>query len=243
MGELFLSPNYNIRPADMPVDMLIMHYTGMASGEAALARLCDPTAKVSAHYLVDQNGAIHKLVAEKNRAWHAGASCWAGREDINSRSIGIEIVNPGHEFGYQNFPVSQMVAVVELAQDIVTRHKIKPPQVLGHSDVAPLRRRDPGEHFDWALLASASVGMWVEPAPIKASANDEIDAAIIQRLLGAYGYQIPTTGYFDDETRAVIRAFQRHFRPARIDGMADASTLSTLEVLLSAARPFGVSTA
>lgn len=153
------SPNYNER-ASGAIDMLVLHYTGMISCEHALVRLCGPAAKVSAHYLIDEMGLVYRLVAEERRAWHAGVSSWAGARDINSRSIGIELVNPGHELGYRNFPVLQMQALAELAQEILARHPIPPHRVLGHSDVAPGRKQDPGELFDWEWLAGQGIGMW-----------------------------------------------------------------------------------
>jgi len=145
------SPNHDAR--DAPIDMLVLHYTGMQSAAAALERLCDPAAKVSAHYTIDEDGIVYAHVPEERRAWHAGQSFWAGRRNVNGSSIGIELVNPGHEFGYRAFPQAQIAALIELARGILARHAIAPSRVLGHSDVAPARKDDPGELFPWASLA------------------------------------------------------------------------------------------
>jgi N-acetylmuramoyl-L-alanine amidase len=216
------SPNFEPRRAGAAVDMLVVHYTGMRSAAAALARLCDPAAKVSAHYLIDEDGAIHRLVAEDMRAWHAGASSWRGEGDVNGRSIGIELVNPGHEFGYRPFPEAQMAALEGLAGEIVSRHAIPARHVLGHSDVAPGRKTDPGELFDWPRLARAGIGLW--PGD-EGAAGDPIDG---DELLIGFGYDIGATG---DARTAAIEAFQRHFRPARIDGVMDRGTSARLAAL------------
>lgn len=226
------SPNHDARPAGGIVDMLILHYTGMTSGEAALARLTSPDAKVSAHYLIEEDGAIWRMVAEDRRAWHAGLSFWAGRRDINAHSIGIELVNPGHEWGYRPFAEPQMAALEALARDIVARHPIRPEFVLGHSDVAPPRKEDPGELFDWKRLARAGIGIWpdfaTEPGDIPQ------DAAAAQRRLSAIGYEVPQSGALDKSTRAVVTAFQRHFRPARCDGALDLETRARIAVVAAA---------
>src|SRR4051812_42351812 len=156
------SPNFDARGPGTPVDILLLHYTGMQSGAAAVQRLCDPDAKVSAHYTVDEDGTVYAHVPEAKRAWHAGVSYWAGARDINARSIGIEIVNPGHEFGYRSFPDAQIEAVMSLSLDILSRHAVPPERVLGHSDVAPARKIDPGELFPWRALALAGIGLWPE---------------------------------------------------------------------------------
>ena len=163
------SPNFNERAG--PPDILLLHYTGMESGEAAIARLRDPEAKVSSHYVVEEDGRIFTLVAEERRAWHAGVSFWKGERDINGRSIGIEIVNPGHEFGYRPFPDAQIAAVIALATDIRTRWMIADGDIIGHSDVAPNRKIDPGELFPWKTLAQAGHGLWVEPDPAPGAAG------------------------------------------------------------------------
>lgn len=231
------SPNHDARPV-VP-DILLLHYTGMLTMQAALDRLRSPEARVSSHYLVDEDGTIMQLVAEAERAWHAGVSLWEYRNNLNSRAIGIEIVNPGHEFGYRPFPQKQIDAVTALSRDIVERRAIRPHHVLAHSDVAPTRKEDPGELFPWQHLAQANVGLWVAPAPIKDGAvlepGDAGEAVrALQSALAAYGYGLAPTGVFDAATVAVVTAFQRHFRPARVDGRADASTIKTLQDLLAA---------
>ncbi len=215
------SPNHGPRRGDGRIDMLILHYTGMKTAAEALERLCAPEAAVSAHYLIEEDGRILRLVPEERRAWHAGAACWAGRSDINSASLGIEIVNPGHEHGYRPFPERQMVALEELCRDLLRRHPIPPRHVLGHSDVAPQRKTDPGEFMDWQRLAQAGIGLWPDftrPAMAPATIGG------LQRALGAIGYDVPASGVLDPVTRNVIAAFQRHFRPACCDGEPDPET-------------------
>jgi N-acetylmuramoyl-L-alanine amidase len=223
------SPNYNQR--NVPIDILLLHYTGMQSAQAALDRLIDPSAKVSAHYVVDEDGTTYRLVAEEHRAWHAGAAYWAGATDINAHSIGIEIVNPGHEFGYRAFPMRQMEAVLDLAKDIVARHRIAPARVLGHSDVAPLRKEDPGELFDWHFLAENGVGLWPTPKPCAWS-----DAEFLLKL-GEYGYDLE--GPKDAEPAkvrpAAVMAFSRHFRPARLTPLPDSELKAVLNGLIDLA--------
>jgi N-acetylmuramoyl-L-alanine amidase len=219
--------------------MIVLHYTGMPSAEAALTRLTDPAAKVSSHYLVHEDGRIDQLVPEARRAWHAGVSSWKGVTGINACSIGIEIVNPGHEFGYRDFPDVQIEAVIALCQDIMVRHSIAPARVLAHSDVAPGRKEDPGERFPWHRLAARGVGLWAEPSAIVAGEalrpNDRSDdVAALQRMLARFGYAADATGSYDERTRDSVTAFQRHFRPARVDGVADVSTRDTLRRLLDA---------
>jgi len=224
------SPNHDARPAGQAVDILLLHYTGMATAAAALERLCDPAAKVSAHYCIDEDGTVIRLVDEGCRAWHAGVAAWAGAGDINARSIGIELVNPGHEFGYRAFPEAQMARLIALCRDILARHPVPPARVLGHSDVAPLRKQDPGELFDWARLAAAGVGLW----PGVAAPCDPLPAlSEIQAGLARFGYAVPQSGRLDDETRAVLAAFQRHFRPAAVTGAPDGETTGRLDALLA----------
>ncbi|MBN8980215.1 MAG: N-acetylmuramoyl-L-alanine amidase, partial [Rhizobiales bacterium] len=217
------SPNHEPRSA--AVDMIVLHYTGMATAKGALERLCDPEAKVSAHYLVGEDGAITQMVAEDRRAYHAGVSSWQGTTDINSRSIGIEIVNGGHDFGCPDFPPQQIDAVIRLCQDVQSRFAIPQANVLAHSDIAPSRKQDPGEKFPWKVLHEAGVGLWVAPAAI-ADGNalrigDESEAVgKLQTMLRAYGYGVEVTNTFGEMTRDVVTAFQRHFRPARVDGAA-----------------------
>ena len=235
------SPNFGPRPGPV-VDMLVLHYTGMRSAGEALARLCDPAARVSAHYLIDEDGSVHALVAEEMRAWHAGLGAWRGETDVNSRSIGIELVNPGHEFGYRAFPAAQIDAVMELAGAVLARHPIPARNVVAHSDVAPARKEDPGELFPWPLLAAHGLGLWpfdgdersaVRPAdqaalPEAADMPALPEAADIPALLARYGYDV------SDFVAAVV-AFQRHFRPGRIDGRVDSDTAGRLLWLLAVA--------
>lgn len=240
VSRLTASPNHDRRAVARP-DMIILHYTGMPRADEALKRLCAPESKVSSHYFIDELGEIVQLVPEDRRAWHAGVSSWEGATDVNSRSIGIEIVNPGHEFGYPDFTGAQIEAVIGLCRDVIARHQIRARRVLAHSDVAPARKADPGEKFPWARLAEAGVGLWVEPAPIERgpalSAGDRGEGVFrLQTELSRYGYGLNVTGLFDAETEAVVTAFQRHFRPARVDGRADSSVLLTLDRLLAADR-------
>lgn len=235
---LSLSPNHGARAGGEGPDMLLLHYTGMRTGQGALDWLLRPESHVSAHYLVFEDGAVHQLVAEKQRAWHAGQSFWQGETDINSRSIGIEIVNPGHDGGYPAFPDAQIDATIELCRDCAARWRIAPERVLAHSDVAPGRKRDPGEKFPWRRLHEAGVGHWVEPSASRSGryfqqgeSGQPIEA--LQSLLGLYGYDIDINGEFDFNTGDVVTAFQRHFRPARVDGIADVSTIETLHRLLA----------
>jgi N-acetylmuramoyl-L-alanine amidase len=236
VANVAASPNHEAR--DARIDILLLHYTGMQSAEEALGRLIDPEAKVSAHYLVYDDGRIDQLVPEARRAWHAGVSSWKGATDINARSIGIEIANPGHEYGYRDFPDVQIDAVIALCRDILSRRAIRRERVLAHSDVAPSRKNDPGERFPWARLAAAGVGLWVEPAPIVGgrtlSANDRgAEVEQLQKQLARFGYDLKITRFYDDNTRSVVTAFQRHFRPARVDGLADVSTRETLARLIA----------
>ena len=233
--RVVVSPNHEERKLGAP-DILLLHYTGMPSTEDAVQRLCDAQSKVSAHYVVDEDGRVSQLVPEQLRAYHAGDSSWEGESDINSRSIGIEIGNPGREYGYPDFPERQIAAVIALARDIVVRHAIRADRVLAHSDVAPGRKNDPGEKFPWAKLAAAGVGLWVEPRPLAAGAELGLGdkgepVRALQRNLADYGYGVEATGRFDERTRDVVIAFQRHFRPARVDGIADRSTRETLAAL------------
>lgn len=231
------SPNFDERM--LPVSMIVLHYTGMPDAEAALDRLTSPEAKVSCHYLVDEDGTVYRLVDEAKRAWHAGKSRWRGISDVNSASVGIEIVNPGHEFGYPDFPLRQTAAVISLCRSIITRRgPIAADRILAHSDVAPTRKQDPGEKFPWALLSESGIGHWVRAAPLDLEGSglrpgDRGDAVTrLQRTLRSYGYGIAETTSYDDATREVVTAFQRHFRQARVDGIADPSTLLTLRALI-----------
>ncbi len=230
------SPNFNERQGVAGPDILIMHYTGMQTCEAAVARLTSAEARVSSHYTIDEDGTIYAHVPEDLRAWHAGVSHWRGLSDINSRSVGIEIVNPGHEFGYRAFPSVQIDAVIALGREIVARHRIPARNVIAHSDIAPDRKEDPGELFPWKQLAASGVGLWVEAedngeASLALGATGERVAAM-QSALARYGYGVETNGLFDPYTRLVVVAFQRHFRPSLFDGVADGETLAILRALM-----------
>ena len=218
------SPNFGERAAGTHIDILLMHYTGMETGAAAVQRLCDPAARVSSHYTVDEDGTIYQHVAEISRAFHAGISYWAGATDINSHSIGIEIVNPGHEFGYCPFPKAQIEAVIALSRDIFTRHSILPQRVIGHSDVAPARKQDPGELFPWQALANAGVGVWPEQGRRKL-------VGTFEEGLRRYGYGMRPD--VDVSLEAATLAFQRHFRPGLLNGIADEECESLLAGLLA----------
>lgn len=230
------SPNFDARKG--PPDMVVLHYTGMQTGAEALARLCDPAAKVSAHYLIEEDGRLYSLVAEARRAWHAGVSFWKGERDINAVSIGIELVNPGHEFGYRAFADAQIAALIGLLDDIRSRWDIPDSRIIGHSDVAPDRKQDPGELFPWQALAAAGHGLWVEPAPAPGaplSIGDEgAGVFALQAGLTRLGYDLAPTGRFEAETAVTLSAFQRHWRPEPIDGIADGETRARLVHLLRA---------
>jgi len=238
------SPNFDERKDGRRPDMILLHYTGMQSGGAALQQLTKAASEVSSHYVVFENGRIVQCVPEDKRAWHAGESSWAGESDINSRSIGIEIVNPGHEFGYTDFPLRQIAATISLCTSIMTRRgPISADRILAHSDVAPARKQDPGEKFPWGLLSESGVGHWVRAAPLDLDGHglkpgDRGDAvARLQRTLRSYGYGLAETGVYDTATLEVVTAFQRHFRQTRIDGIADPSTLLTLRALIETRPP------
>ncbi len=214
------SPNWDPRPDGTVVDMVVLHYTGMRTGAEALARMCDPAAKVSAHYMIEENGTIQRLVDEDKRAWHAGVSKWRGHTDINSRSVGIELVNPGHEFGYRPFPTPQMLSLETLLRGVLRRHPIPHRNVVGHADVAPTRKEDPGELFDWRRLGRVGIGLMPS-----ARAGDYIPPAehgpgLLERI-----------GYDTADLTAATRAFQRHFRPINIDGRLDQDTLAKLHAV------------
>lgn len=233
------SPNFGERRGPIRPDCILLHYTGMPSAEGALALLRDPASEVSAHYFVREGGEVAQLVEESKRAWHAGAGSWAGQTDLNSASVGIEIVNPGHDGGSPPFPRRQIDAVIGLCRDIASRWGIRPERILAHSDIAPARKRDPGEHFPWDVLARAGVGHWIPPAPVVGGAlfgpgQEGPPIRALQAMLALYGYGVEITGVYDRQTKTVVTAFQRHFRPERVDGEADASTIATLRALVDA---------
>lgn len=214
------SPNFDERT--LPISMIVLHYTGMQDAASARARLCDPEAKVSSHYLLDEDGTLHRVVAEEHRAWHAGASHWRGITDVNSASIGIEIVNPGHEWGYRPFPEAQIEALLPLVADIKDRHGITRGNIVGHSDVAPVRKRDPGELFPWHRLARLRLAL---PRPTRNLLDPMWTQAGFLLALERFGYDVT-------DPMAAIMAFQRRFRPELIDGEIDAECRMILLALL-----------
>jgi N-acetylmuramoyl-L-alanine amidase len=242
------SPNFNTRSG--PPDMAVLHYTGMRTAEEALARMCDPASQVSAHYMIDEAGRVFRLVAEERRAWHAGKSSWRGQTDLNSASIGIEIVNPGHEFGYRDFPDAQIDAVIGVLDGVRARWDIPDHRILGHSDIAPGRKQDPGERFPWARLAEHGHGLWAQPdlPPVDPSTglsvmgpplglgDEGLGVFTLQAGLGKLGYNILPGGPYDEDTALIVAAFQRHWLPDQIgseaEGRADARLRVTLTALL-----------
>ncbi len=225
----YSSPSFNDRDPVVPLQFIILHYTGMKTGAEALQRLCDPKVKVSAHYMIEEDGRIFKLVDEGKRAWHAGQSFWRGITDLNSASIGIELVNPGHQFGYHAFPAAQIAALKELMHDLIKRHNLSPIHApLAHSDIAPLRKDDPGELFPWQELAQDGLGLW--PAP-ESDDYGHADDAEVQNLLRAIGYDCPMSGAYDRATRAALVAFQRHYHPDNLTGTPEKETTARLRAL------------
>jgi N-acetylmuramoyl-L-alanine amidase len=206
---MIVHPSPNVDAREGAVSFLVLHYTGMPTAQSAIDLLCSPAAKVSSHYVMDEDGTVYRLVDEADRAWHAGISYWRGARMLNDASIGIEIVNPGHEWGYRPFPAVQMAAVVELCQGILVRHTIPARNVVAHSDIAPNRKQDPGELFDWRGLAARGIGVWTDEfAPPGDFFAD----------LAAIGYDTSLP------EREVITAFQRHFLPGNLSGVVDAAT-------------------
>lgn len=237
------SPNHDLRKGGQnTIDTLVIHYTGMISAQKALERMVSPSAKVSAHWCIDEDGTIYKIVPENLRAWHAGISWWRGRRDLNDVSIGIEIVNPGHEFGYRPFTPPQMNSLVNLCQEILKRNPIHPLNVVAHSDIAPDRKKDPGELFDWSRLARKGIGIW--PNSIKKSPwhrplklNDHnSEVKLWQSKLAELGYGLVQDGIYGENTELVVMAFQRHYRQARIDGVLDHGTSNILDHLIEYAK-------
>lgn len=248
------SPNYNARPDKGEVGMLIMHTTCMADTQSALDRLCDPASQVSAHYVIDEDGQVYRLVDEEHRAWHAGVSFWGGETDVNGLSVGIEVAHPGPDENNNeaDFPEIQMQALIDLSQDILSRHPIPAHRVLAHSDVAPTRKTDPGSLFDWRRLAAAGIGFWSDCTaqdladlsspdlfhltPLRPSDKTPKNRQAVEQLqqaLKAFGYQITPDGDYGLATQTVMRAFQLHYRPECIDGVADATCCARLLDLLS----------
>lgn len=209
VNRVVQSPNWNERK--LPVSMVVLHYTGMKTADEALARMCDPAAEVSAHYLIDEEGMVTSLVPEQKRAWHAGRAYWRGVTDVNSASIGIELANPGHEWGYRPFPEPQMDALLPLLADIMDRHDIPRANVVAHSDVAPSRKQDPGEYFDWQRLGELGLALEIPAAKMNLFYDNP----------GAFYLALERFGYDIADGRAAVRAFQRRWRPMFIDGEID----------------------
>lgn len=249
--EALPSPNFNDRK--YPVDMLVLHYTGMQTGQAALDRMRDTAASVSAHYMLWEDGRVVQLVGEDKRAWHAGVSNWQGDEDLNSRAIGIEIVNGGHDWplasgGLPPYPGAQIKALIELCSGILARWEIPASRIVGHSDIAPLRKADPGEHFPWERLARAGIGLWpVSNSDHPAASPDANTTGLepgdtghsvghLQTRLAEIGYGVPQSAQFDALTEACVRAFQRRWVPDRVTGAADPITLAKIDLVIDAYR-------
>ena len=240
--EHVASPNFNERKH--PLDMLVLHYTGMATGEDALERMCDSKAEVSAHYMVWEDGRITQLVEEDKRAWHAGVASWQGQQDLNSRSIGIEIVNGGHDFrapdgGLPPYPRPQIHAVLDLVHDILGRHAIPATRILGHSDIAPLRKQDPGEHFPWERLARAGISLWPDfDGTTKEIIGKGLERGAsgssvwrLQTMLSEIGYGFDVTDIYGEACEKVVTAFQRRWLPEQVTGQADLTTLRRIGVI------------
>jgi len=228
------SPNFDERT--LPISLLVLHYTGMENGAAALSRMRDPEAKVSAHYMVAEDGEIFRLVDESKRAWHAGVASWNGETNINSNSVGIEIVNGGHDYELPDFPDAQILAVIALSKDIITRNVIQARSVIGHSDIAPMRKNDPGEKFPWSSLAAAGIGYFPqnisEDRRILFSPGDrDRGVAIAQSGLAHIGYGAQVTGVMDDLTVKIVQALQRRYRPHDISGIIDIQTMDIIRTL------------
>jgi N-acetylmuramoyl-L-alanine amidase len=252
MTEYIKRRSQNFDARTRPIDLVVLHYTGMQDAETALSRLTDPApvagkypgpwqpfdvikdaplSKVSAHYVVDEGGKVYSLVPEEHRAWHAGASSWEGEGDVNSRSIGVEIVNGGHDFGLPDFPDAQIDAVITLLGEIFARWpQLTPARVVAHSDIAPERKSDPGEKFPWKKLAEAGVSIWPKPIAFSTAPGEDRVGRVQQELV-AIGYSIEMTGMMDTATRAALHAFQRRFRPTNVDGMIDDETQMLLASL------------
>ena len=241
--DLAPSPNFNDRKH--PVDMLVLHYTGMGSGDEALARMRDPASEVSAHYMVWEDGRITQLVGADKRAWHAGVSSWQGDDDLNSRSIGVEIVNGGHDVPLPDgtlppYPDAQIEALIALCRHVLTEYAIPPSRIVAHSDIAPARKTDPGEHFPWSRLAKAGIGLWPQAGPenqgdeslLPGDASETVRHA--QSSLRTIGYGLEATGIYDDATRLTVTAFQRHWLPDTLTGHGDARTLARLRDVYAA---------
>jgi N-acetylmuramoyl-L-alanine amidase len=231
------SPNFGPRPSGVPLDMIVLHYTDMLNAEDALARLCDPTSEVSAHFLISKEGTLYQLVDPKYRAWHAGTSFWGEEENINSRSIGIEMDNLGHTFGPELFSISQINTLLDLLTELTEIYGILAHRIVGHSDVAPLRKQDPGELFPWHDLAKKGFGLWPSKRMPPASPSLPLNFLEVQQALRNIGYECPLTGVWDDDSQKVCRAFQQHFTPSELTGYPSEQTHQTLQELLEVVKP------
>lgn len=263
-SRVYPSPNFGERKGVSAPDCIILHYTGMPTASEALLWLANPLSQVSCHYFVFEDGRIFQLVPESARAWHAGKSSWQGEEDMNSRSIGIEIVNVGPDLtknpiepgNYPDFPEEQIEAVIALVKDIATRWRIRPERILAHSDIAPGRKVDPGERFRWDKLAEAGLGLWPSDplswpgltrpsspdhrlkagddknSPTYRPGDEGMPVRALQAMFARFGYGLDLTGVYDQRTEDVVSAFQRHWRQARVDGVADGETLGLLMALM-----------
>jgi len=225
----YTSPNFDARPEGQAIDMIVVHYTGMETAAAALERLCDEAASVSAHYVIEEDGRLHRLVPDQARAWHAGVSYWQGLSGVNGCSIGIELVNPGHEFGYRAFPEAQMVALDALLNLLVAKYQVRADRVIGHSDVAPTRKQDPGELFPWNRFAAQGVGLAVPEGATFADETPVDDHSELVNCLRIIGYDL-------EVPQAALGAFQRHFRPALINGIVDEGTVRAARLVAAAAE-------
>lgn len=232
------SPNWNERPGGTCIDTVVIHYTGMQSGEAALRRLCDPKAEVSAHYLIEEDGRLFQLVDEEKRAWHAGVSSWRGQDNINHNSIGIELVNPGHEFGYRPFPEPQIERLISLLSHLKSCYNITVNGFVGHSDIAPGRKLDPGPLFPWKKLAENGFGLWPRcdgknSSKVMMHGQENVpksDYVIkLNKQLGIVGYHLGDIQSFNATHQSVVRAFQAHWRPETVSGLVDIGTAMVLE--------------
>ncbi len=256
------SPNHNARPAGADIELVVVHFTGMATGDEALRALTQLGSGVSAHWMIDEDGTTYRLVPDERRAWHAGVGSWHDWHDVNAVSIGIELVNPGHDFGYRPFPGAQIDALEELLDDTYRCHGLGPCDLIGHSDLAPERKQDPGELFPWERLARAGFSIWPEEVldypDGGLGVNDDGESLLdeeerrlrlgpdsgmlrervveLQRNLRAIGYGVELNGVFGTQTEAVVAAFQRRFRARLVDGYADSETRALIEAVAQISR-------
>ena len=223
------SPNFNDRDPSVPLRYIVLHYTGMPTGAAAIQRMCDPAAKVSAHYMIEEDGQVIQLVDESKRAWHAGHSAWGETTDMNSASLGIELVNPGHQNGYRPFPAIQISVLKVVMKGVIERHAMNPKTApLAHAEIAPERKEDPGEFFPWRELADSGLGLWPTPQPADYGHADD---DVVQDMLRTIGYPCPPSGFYDRATRSALLAFQRRYEPDNLTGTPERETIARLRAL------------